>query len=282
MTERGPNTIPGVGNYYVEVLANSKQHSALTLYFLDTHSYSPESAKQDGYDWIKPEQITWFRDTATALQADHDGYSHIHVDMAFIHIPLPEYLAPGSVVSVGEAREGVTAPGYNSGFRDALADMNVGVVSCGHDHANDYCLLSEKAAPSPGDKRAPPGRQDAADPDTHQHPHNHPSSSSSSPSPPHRDNKLWLCYAGGSGLGGYGGYNRYIRRVRVFEFDANAGRITTWKKVEYVPDASADASAGKKGVGSGQHDAGLKEARNRRVDEQIIVERGRAVAGVEG
>lgn len=261
LTVHGPNTIPGVANYYVEVLAHSTHHSALTLYLLDTHSYSPDEKKYKGYDWIKPEQIKWFTDTSSALKADNAKYSHIHLDMAFIHIPLPEYRNGG--ILVGQRREGVTAPTYNSGFRDALVEMNIPVVSCGHDHVNDYCLLSEGA---PGSQPRLDPRQDVVSAS---------SASSSDPPPdpavpqgspptavattkpkPGKNDRIWLCYAGGSGFGGYGGYGGYHRRIRVFEYDANEGRITTWKKVEY-------GDVGK------------------RLDEQIIVDRGRVVAGVQ-
>jgi hypothetical protein len=63
---------------------------------------------------------------------------------------------------------------------------------------------------------------------------------------------LWMCYAGGSGFGGYGGYGGYIRRVRFFEIDMNEARIVTYKRVEY---------------GDTQ----------KRVDEQMIVDNGKAV-----
>lgn len=66
---------------------------------------------------------------------------------------------------------------------------------------------------------------------------------------------LWMCYAGGSGLGGYAGYGGYNRRVRVFDVDANLSRITTWKRVE----------------------SGTEKETSQRVDEQIIVEGGRVV-----
>lgn len=183
----------GVGNYYVEVQAHSSKHSALTLYFLDTHSRSPDQKKYKGYDWVKEGQIKWFKKAAQGLKEAHSKYTHIHLDMAFIHIPLPEY----TIVSndrVGEWKEGVTAPKYNSGFKTALVEEGVKVVSCGHDHANEYCALSK-------DEKG--------------------------------EAELWMCYAGGSGFGGYGGYGGYHRRVRVFEVDTNQGRVATWKRVEY-------------------------------------------------
>ncbi|KAF2476218.1 Metallo-dependent phosphatase [Lindgomyces ingoldianus] len=213
LSEAGPNTIEGVGNYFVEVRAHGSKHSALTLYFLDTHSYSPDEKRYEGYDWIKLKQINWFKTTAQSLKESHSHYSHIHLDMAFIHIPLPEY---GSTTNkfVGSMKEQISAPGFNSHFKDALVEEGIKVVSCGHDHANDYCMLSENESTKEGE--------------------------------------LWMCYAGGSGFGGYGGYDGYIRRLRVFEIDANQGRISTWKRLEYGDIA-------------------------KRLDEQVIVDSGRVI-----
>jgi hypothetical protein len=49
------------------------------------------------------------------------------------------------------------------------------------------------------------------------------------------DNKpaLWMCYAGATGFGGYAGYGGFHRKIRMFDFDMNSGRITTWKRVEF-------------------------------------------------
>ncbi|KAF2021842.1 Metallo-dependent phosphatase [Aaosphaeria arxii CBS 175.79] len=193
LAEAGPNELAGVGNYYIEISAHNSRHSALTLYFLDTHAYSPDENKYRGYDWLKPDQIEWFRNTAEHLKEAHKHYTHIHLDMAFIHIPLPEYAVEGQQ-RVGEWKEGVTAPGFNTHFKDALVEHGIKAVSCGHDHANDYCAMSQNA---------------------------------------NKDGDLWMCYAGGSGFGGYGGYGGYHRRVRVFEIDANQAQISTWKRVEY-------------------------------------------------
>jgi 3',5'-cyclic AMP phosphodiesterase CpdA len=196
LSEAGPAGIDGVGNYYIEVLAHgSNKHSALTLYFLDSHSYSPDVTKFKGYDWIKPNQIEWFNTAAETLKASdaHTRYTHKHLDMAFIHIPLPEYrIAKNGWY--GTYKESVTAPGFNTHFKDALVQQGVKAISCGHDHANDYCMPSNDEAGEP---------------------------------------ELWMCYAGGSGFGGYGGYGGYHRRIRLFEIDTNQARISTWKRLEY-------------------------------------------------
>lgn len=131
LSKSGPDDIDGVGNYYIEVLGKgSAKHSAVTVYMLDSHSYSPDERRFKGYDWIKKSQIDWFRQTAQGLKKKHKEYTHVHMDIAFIHIPLPEYRDWDQVL-VGDAREGVTAPTYNSGFRDALVDQGVVMLSCG-------------------------------------------------------------------------------------------------------------------------------------------------------
>ena len=131
LSKAGPPEIDGVGNYYIEVLARgSSGHSAITVYLLDTHSYSPNERKFKGYDWIKKNQIDWFSETAQSLKKKHKEYTHHHMDVAFIHIPIPEYRSP-NLTLVGEWKEPSTAPAYNSGFYDALIEEGVSMVSCG-------------------------------------------------------------------------------------------------------------------------------------------------------
>lgn len=131
MSEPGPPDVDGVGNYIVEVLGRgSSTNSALSLYLLDTHSYSPDERQFRGYDWLKPSQIKWFKNTAQSREKAHNEYTHIHMNLAFIHIPLPEYTNPNNYYK-GNWTEPPTAPGFNSGFKDALVDENIVLVSCG-------------------------------------------------------------------------------------------------------------------------------------------------------
>jgi hypothetical protein len=131
LSKAGPTDVAGVGNYIVEVFARGgSKHSALTLYLLDSHAYSPDEHSFQGYDWLKPSQINWFKHTAEGLKKAHAEYTHHHMDLAFIHIPLPEYRDKDED-SVGLRNETVTAPGFNSGFRDALVEEGVVLVSCG-------------------------------------------------------------------------------------------------------------------------------------------------------
>lgn len=131
LSSAGPDDIDGVGNYIIEVLGSGKSsHSALTLYLLDTHSYSPDERQFRGYDWIKPNQIRWFQNEARALKSKHQAYTHLHMNMAFIHIPLPEYRDNNNYIRGGWL-EAPTAPGFNTGFKDALEEQGVLFVSCG-------------------------------------------------------------------------------------------------------------------------------------------------------
>jgi hypothetical protein len=141
LSEAGPTSVDGVGNYIVEILGRgSTSHSALTLYLLDTHSYSPDEQHFRGYDWIKPSQISWFRSTAQGLKKKHKEYTHIHMDLAFIHIPLPEYRNPDGYKWVGNWSEPPTAPNFNSGFKDALVEEGIVMVSCGQ-YVSAHVLL---------------------------------------------------------------------------------------------------------------------------------------------
>lgn len=50
----GPQHVDGVGNYYVQILAQApSQLPTSTLYFLDAHGQIPSKVKNPDYDWIK-------------------------------------------------------------------------------------------------------------------------------------------------------------------------------------------------------------------------------------
>ena len=64
---------------------------------------------------------------------------------------------------------------------------------------------------------------------------------------------MWMCYAGATGFGGYAGYGGYYRKIRMFEFDMNEAKISTWKRVEFGEDNETLL----------------------RIDEQVIVDAGK-------
>ncbi|KAF8471809.1 Metallo-dependent phosphatase-like protein [Kalaharituber pfeilii] len=192
----------GVGNYLIEVLAHrSHSHqSAMTLYFFDTHAYSPKMMEHNGkrfrvYDWVKESQIKWFMEEHDKLEKQHEKYPYMHLDMAFIHIPLPEVRSQTNHY-FGIYNEPATAPFENSGLATALVQHGVSIVSAGHDHTNEFCMLESPDATSKGG--------------------------------------LWMCQSGVAGFGGYAKSHDLVtkRKVRLFEVDPQARRVTTWKRVE--------------------------------------------------
>lgn len=189
VSEVGPGDISGAGNYVLTVASSNAESLAATFYFIDTHEYSKNPKFARTYDWIHEDQLSFFDSHQKKLP----------LAMAFIHIPLPEYRNVGQGI-IGQNPEGVTAPHHNSGARDKFAQWGVQVATCGHDHANDYCLKDSNS--------------DTGD--------------------------VWLCYGGGAGEGGYGGYNGYVRRLRLYELDETKGSIRTWKRREDSPDAVFD------------------------------------------
>lgn len=202
LTELGPEDVSGYGNYVQQALGPRSDNPALTFYFLDSHNRSPNPKGYPGYAWIEQNQLDFVKKEHDRLKPGQEAFTHIHMSMAFFHIPLLEYASQKPYV--GSAREGVTASRYNSGARDVLSSVGVRVISVGHDHVNDYCMFHDKNEPN------------------------------SEPS------KIWLCYGGGGGEGGYGGYGGYERRFRLFEVNTNSGMISTWKNLHEKPTERVD------------------------------------------
>ncbi|KAG0354689.1 hypothetical protein BGZ54_001524 [Gamsiella multidivaricata] len=236
LSQRGPLDISGTGNYFLNIHRHKRRRgrgrshghvdqpeiwsddqedidddetedhlqsdkSRFTLYFLDSGAYS-FNLEYPGWDWIKDDQVEWFRQTSRAITSQYSR-ENIPNALAFFHIPIPEYalvedaedddqdedmdMTQGSSHIVGDKNEGVSAPKYNSGMFDAIFESkDVRATTAGHDHLNDYCL-------------------------------------------DHRG--INLCYGGGLGYGSYGNAD-VPRRSRVFEIRDNGNRVDTWKRLD--------------------------------------------------
>ncbi|KAG5365849.1 Phosphatase DCR2 [Yarrowia sp. B02] len=194
LSQAGPEDVDGVGNYWLQILAPKSDNPAVTLYFLDTHAKHPNQKLFPGYDWVRESQLAWLEDEHHKLKPLQNKYTHIHMSMAFFHIPTTEYRNARGKKMIGQWKEGAAAPKHNSGVRKLLEEIGVSVISVGHDHVNDFCMWDDVTA-----------KKDEIPP-------------------------MWLCYGGGLGEGGYGGYGGYVRRMRVFEIDTEANSITSWKR----------------------------------------------------
>lgn len=136
LSRYGDESISGVGNYNLLIEGSKSAAAAFNIYILDSGKYAPENI--GGYDWIKPDQINWYKSTANALK---EKYKRTIPAIMFFHIPLKEFkLAWGNGNTVGQRNEEENASKINSGLFSALLEIgDVKGVFCGHDHTNDYC-----------------------------------------------------------------------------------------------------------------------------------------------
>ena len=133
----------GDTNYAVS-LYNEDGKVCHKLIFLDGgDEMSEEDKKRLGfenpprcpYDYLKEEQIAWYREEVRKDDCP---------SMVFCHIPLPEFweaVEQGELLA-GAKRENICSPLYNSGMFDAMVEEGKSIAFiAGHDHINDFRIL---------------------------------------------------------------------------------------------------------------------------------------------
>jgi hypothetical protein len=133
--------ISGVTNFILPVKSSKGDKDAFIIYSFDSHSYSPLKDLK-GYDWIKPDQIDWYRKNSKEYITKNGGQPLPAI--AFFHIPFPEYnyaaADPGAFM-VGTRKETPCSPPVNSGLFSAMLNQrDVMATFVGHDHINDYVV----------------------------------------------------------------------------------------------------------------------------------------------
>gem|GEM_PF-3078624 len=133
-----------VGDMYRLIYDNAGEKPLYTVWALDSNSYAarvPNLAANDvtGYDWVMPEQIKWYYDTALKLR---ENYGKLNAVM-FVHITLPEFAmmyAEKEKNGVVGSRYGTEfSAGVNSGlFAAAQLAGDVKGIFVAHAHENDY------------------------------------------------------------------------------------------------------------------------------------------------
>jgi 3',5'-cyclic AMP phosphodiesterase CpdA len=133
--------LSGVGNCILPVKGKNGQTAAV-LFCFDSNAYSA-IADVEGYDYIKFDQINWYRENSAALTRANGGTPL--PSLAFFHIPLPEYgfaAADEEAVLIGTRKETSCPPELNSGLFAAIKEMgDVMGTFVGHDHDNDYAVM---------------------------------------------------------------------------------------------------------------------------------------------
>ena len=129
--ESGPADIKGSGNYVVSVKSAAGETRAL-LWSLDSGMGSSEPS---GYDWIREDQLAWFTEQHAARV---DGNGAGITNLAFFHIPLPQYTTLwNDGACTGYCFEKVCEQGRDIGQFDAFKGR-IDACFVGHEHINDY------------------------------------------------------------------------------------------------------------------------------------------------
>jgi hypothetical protein len=143
LSEPGPETVSGVGNYVLTVQSARHDMPAAALYCFDSQSYAPKDI--GGYGWVLPDQIAWYLTTSRHLTQSVAEQNRLDRDtplpaLAFLHIPLPEYdTVWDEHVCRGVKYEVLCSPRLNTGLFAAFYEArDVLGVFVGHDHVNDY------------------------------------------------------------------------------------------------------------------------------------------------
>ncbi|MBQ4349711.1 MAG: metallophosphoesterase family protein [Clostridia bacterium] len=156
VSQSGDPSLPGAGNYVLPVYASDGSRILFNVWALDSGQYITTAERaslepvggifqgyaNSSYDYIKPSQIAWYRETSQAMER-YAG-EKIPGLMAF-HIPLQEtytaWVNRGALEHTGEKREAVCASEVNSGLFAALYERgDIKAVVNGHDHVNDYMV----------------------------------------------------------------------------------------------------------------------------------------------
>ena len=130
--------LSGSGNCSLPILSSDGNSNKWVLYLFDSHNLTKDRSF-GYYDWIKYDQIAWYRKTSEKFTEDN---KRPLPSMAFFHIPLPEHeSACWSCRELGEKQEGVCSQSQNTGLLASFVEKkDVIGVFVGHDHNNDYLV----------------------------------------------------------------------------------------------------------------------------------------------
>lgn len=123
-------------------LCNADGELQRLLFCMDSNDYINGNPLH--YDYIRGDQIVWYRQTVEAASAEA---GHTVPSFAFFHIPLPEYAeayqalqngSPDAVYLFGANEEAVSSSAHNSGLFDVMRELgSTQAVFVGHDHLNN-------------------------------------------------------------------------------------------------------------------------------------------------
>ncbi|KAJ7180636.1 Metallo-dependent phosphatase-like protein [Mycena filopes] len=239
LVEAGPKDVHGVGNYVLKVKsADASKTHLLTLYFLDSGSYSKGVYNFWGlftpteYDWIRQSQIDWFLQESASINpiqrpfVPDTGKDLGHVwerqnsdqltpevsklakpnALMFFHMPLPETYSPPDTSSTGRALDigitGLETKGDAKG-NDGLFEKGI-LKAMESDHVSNNVQEVKVIG----------------------HGHCHLTENC------RRVKGVWFCFGGGGSYSGYGKLG-FDRRFRIYDVSDFGETIRTYKRTEH-------------------------------------------------
>ncbi len=160
LSKFGDPTLFGYGNYIINIMNSPTEiRQSLVVFDSGRDICEPHKTKdgvpfENGYDYIKPGQIEWYKKEITALKKQFGEVK----SMLYMHIPIPEYCevfgteknenqqyTPTGKAELlyGVQYEAVGCSPYNSHLFDAMKEMGSQAIFAGHDHVNDWAAVYE-------------------------------------------------------------------------------------------------------------------------------------------
>ena len=130
-------------------LVDDKGKTVKQVICMDTNRY-----RDDYYIWdyIRPDQVEWYERLVKETTSNNNG---VPVESGlFIHIPIPEYKEAWDnheqseyFEEGGECNDGVKPAKVNTRIFDKIVELkSTKFMTCGHEHANDWCSLYKGVA----------------------------------------------------------------------------------------------------------------------------------------
>lgn len=138
--------LSGTGTY-VHGVYNKDGSLGSLIWLLDSGAYADQSQYASYYDFIKDDQINWYKETSLLIKEYNNG-NHVNGIMAF-HIPLIENREAYKNVNnseivyefTGGVNESVHSSEVNTNLLETIFDLgNIKAIVTGHDHINDYVI----------------------------------------------------------------------------------------------------------------------------------------------
>ena len=138
--------LSGTGTY-VHGVYNKDGSLGSLIWLLDSGAYADQSQYSSYYDFIKEDQINWYKNTSLLIKEYNNG-NHVNGIMAF-HIPLVENREAYKNVNnseivyefVGGVNESIHSSEIDTTLLETIFDVgNIKAIVTGHDHINDYAI----------------------------------------------------------------------------------------------------------------------------------------------